>query len=148
MTLEENKALVRRCLDRLFNEHDLTVINEVFATDYISHQNYDPNQEDIIRGPEAFKQVVSMFFAAFPDQHTKIEDMVAEGDKVVTRWRARGTHKGYLMGVPPTHKEIEVEGICIDRITDGKIIESWTNFDLMGLFQQLGVFPLHLRAAA
>jgi steroid delta-isomerase-like uncharacterized protein len=88
-----------------------------------------------------YKQLVTMYLAAFPDLHLTIEDQIAEGDKVVIRWTAHGTHKGNFMGIPPTGKEAVVTGITIDRFANGKTVEAWNNSDDLGLLQQLGVVP-------
>jgi predicted ester cyclase len=90
---------------------------------------------------EGFKQIVRMYKAAFPNTHMHIEEQIAEGDRIVTRWSAHGTHKGELMGNPPTNKEMTVTGIDIDRIEDGKITETWGEFDQMGMMVQLGIVP-------
>ena len=91
---------------------------------------------------EQYKQLVTMYFSAFPDLHLTIEDQIAEGDKVVTRWTARGTHQGPFMGIPPTGKRAVVTGIAIDRFANGKFVENWNNGDDLGLLQQLGVVPV------
>jgi predicted ester cyclase len=82
-----------------------------------------------------------MYRTAFPNIHVTIEDQIAEGDKVVTRWTGHGTHQGELMGIPPTNKAVTVTGIAIDRIVAGKIVEHWENFDQLGMLVQLGVVP-------
>ena len=83
-----------------------------------------------------------MYRSAFPDMQLTIEDQIAEGDKVVTRWTARGTHQGELMGIPPTGKQATVTGITVGRVANGKFVESWSNFDALGMMQQLGVVPV------
>jgi steroid delta-isomerase-like uncharacterized protein len=94
------------------------------------------------RGPEDVKRFMSEFRQAFPDFHSTIEDQIAEGDKVVTRWTMRGTHQGEFRGIAPTGKQITVTGIGIFRFSDeGKVIESWDNFDQLGMMRQLGVVP-------
>lgn len=82
-----------------------------------------------------------MYRSAYPDTHFTVEDQIAEGDKVVTRWTGRGTHQGELMGVAPTGNEVTVRGIEIDRIVGGRIEETWVNYDTSGMMQQLGVVP-------
>ena len=82
-----------------------------------------------------------MNFTAFPDVHFTIEDQVAEADKVVTRWTWRGTHQGPFQGIPPTGKHVMVTGVGINRFANGKVVENWTNMDILGLLQQLGVVP-------
>jgi steroid delta-isomerase-like uncharacterized protein len=110
----------------------------VFAPNYVGHDATLPHD---LRGPEEFKQFVRMYRSAFPDLVLTVEDQIAEGDRVVTRFTARGTHRGDLMGIPPTGKRVAVTGISIDRISNGKSVESWTNYDLMSMMQQLGVVP-------
>lgn len=134
----ENKALSRRLIEDVWNKGNLTVIDELTADNYVSH---DPSAPEI-RGRDGFKQLISMYRTAFPDIRFSIEDQIAEGDKVMTRWSARGTHKGALMGSPPTGKQATVTGITITRIVGGKAVEAWTNWDTLGLMQQLGLAPV------
>lgn len=92
-------------------------------------------------GSAGMKQFISMFRTAFPDLHSTVEDQVAEGGKVVTRWTARGTHRGSLMDIPATGKTVTMSGITINRLAGSKIVETWNTFDQLGLMQQLGVVP-------
>jgi steroid delta-isomerase-like uncharacterized protein len=92
-------------------------------------------------GPEGVKQFVQIYRTAFPDLKITIEDQVAEGDKVVTRWSATGTHKGDLMSIPATNKPATVTGTDIERYQNGKVVESWASYDMFGMLQQLGVVP-------
>jgi steroid delta-isomerase-like uncharacterized protein len=133
---EQNKAIVRRSLEELFTHGDLGVADEVFAADYVGHDTELPQP---LRGPEEVKRFVAMYRTAFPDLVVSVEDQIAEGDRVVTRFVARGTHRGPLMGIPPTGRKVTVPGISIDRIVDGKSAEAWINYDVMGMMQQLGV---------
>lgn len=141
---EQNKAIVRRSFEELFTKGDLRVADEVFAPDYVGH---DPALPQEMHGPEEFKQFVRMYRTAFPDLELTVEDQIAEGDKVVTRFTARGTHRGDLMGIPPTGRKIVVTGISIDRMENGKSVESWTNYDVMSMMQQLGIVPGAVAAA-
>ncbi len=134
---EQNKALVRRIVQECFSKGNLAAADEVLAANYVDH-NAPPG---IPPGIAGFKQLVTMYRAAFPDLQVTVEDMVAEGDKVVVRWTGRGTHKGELMGIAPTNKAVTVTGIGIDRIANGKIVEHWESWDQMGMMQQLGVVP-------
>ncbi len=136
MSTEENKALSRRLIEEVWNQGNLAVIDELIAPNYVDHDPTGP-----IQGPEGMKQFVSMYLTAYPDTHFTIEDQIAEGDRVVTRWTARGTHKGPLMGIPPTGKQVTVAGISIDRVVNGKLVEDWTSYDALGMMQQLGVVP-------
>lgn len=135
---EENKALARRWFEELFNQEELDVADEILAQGHLDH---DPTLPDTSDGPEGSKETVRLYRGAFPDTHITVEDQIAEGDLVVTRWTARGTHQGDLMGVPPSGNQATVEGITINRISDGKIAESWANYDALGMMQQIGAIP-------
>jgi steroid delta-isomerase-like uncharacterized protein len=138
MSAEQNKAIVQRYYEEIFERRRLADIDKIFAGGYVNHQKSDPGGSNEVRGPEGLKKLAAEFFSAFPDHHTAIDDIIAEGDKVVTRWTTRGTHQGYIFGIAPTSRRIVISGITIDRIVDDKIVETWTQWDLMGLFQQLG----------
>ena len=138
---EQNKALVRRWFE-MANSHDFSNVYEVCASDYVHHDPSLPVPEADL---ETWKQIIEGgFIKAFPDLQVSVQDMVAEGDKVVTRWRFSGTHNGEMPGEPPlptTGKQIDVSAVAIHRIAGGKIAETWVNFDAMGMMQQLGVIP-------
>jgi steroid delta-isomerase-like uncharacterized protein len=137
---EENKAILRRVNDEVFSQGNLDLVDELFSASYVLHDPGIPGGE--LRGTESFKQQwVSMFRTAFPDLQLSIEDQVAEGDKVVTRYTGRGTHQGELMGIPPTNNEAVVSGIIVSRVSGGRIEEEWNSFDALGMMQQLGVIP-------
>jgi steroid delta-isomerase-like uncharacterized protein len=133
---EQNKALVRRVVEDVYNQGNLAVADELAASDLLVHMT---SQE--IRGREGAKQYVAALRAAFPDLHLTIEDQIAEGDRVVTRWTARGTHTGQFQGIPPTGKQVRVAGTDIDRIADSKVVECWSHVDDLGMMQQLGAIP-------
>lgn len=135
-TEADNKEIVRKISEEAFTKGNLEVIDEYFAEDFVGHAAAAP--EDI-HGPEEYKEFIAMFRAAFPDLNSTTMDLIAEGDKVVERHVATGTHEGELMGIAPTGKEGEVEGISIIQFKDGKIVESWDIADVMGMMQQLGV---------
>ncbi len=139
MSTEENKAVVRREIEELLNHMgNLDAAEEIIAPDYVSHE---PTSGDT-RGIEGAKQFAATYRQAFPDLENTIEDMVAEGDKVVVRFRGRGTHQGETEAFgPPTGKRMEITGITIKRLSEGKIVEAWTNFDALGMMQQLGLVP-------
>ena len=137
MSTEENKALLRRVYEEIYNQRNLAVIDELAVPNFVFH-----NASMAIQGLEAYKQFVSMFFSAFPDSHFTVEDMIAEGDRVVVRHTFRGTHKGDFMGIPPTGKQVTVTGISLSRLANGKGVEAWFNGDDLGLMQQLGVIPM------
>jgi steroid delta-isomerase-like uncharacterized protein len=135
---EENKAIVRRWYEDLFNPGNLDVADEIITQDHVHH---DPTPPDLPPGPEGQRQLASLYRNAFPDAHTTVEDQLAEGDKVVTRWTARGTHRGELMGVPPSGNRVEISGIAIYRVSGGKVEETWSNYDALGIMQQIGAVP-------
>jgi steroid delta-isomerase-like uncharacterized protein len=136
MSTEDNKATIRRFHEEVWSQGKLTVVDELCAPNFIYNTPTGP-----IHGLEGFKQFATMYRTAFPDLQVPIEDMIAEADKVVTRWTARGTHKGDLMGIPPTGKQVTVTGILIGRFEGGKFTEGWIDFDALGMMQQLGVVP-------
>ena len=136
---EENKALVRRYFEEIWDKGNLDLIEELFTTNFVRHGPTATEGE--VRGLEGFKGVVSMYRTAFPDLRVPIEDLIAEGDRVVTRWTARGTHQGELMGIAPTGNQVGVTGIIVDRISGGKIEEEWVDYDTLHLMQQIGAAP-------
>jgi steroid delta-isomerase-like uncharacterized protein len=137
MSTEENKALARREIEEIFAaEGNLDAAEEIYVPDYISHQ---PAGSEDIRGLEAIKEFNAGVREAFPDMEITIEDQIAEGDKVVTRFTSRGTHQGELWGIPATGREVEVRSVSTNRIEGGKIAEHWTSADQLGMMQQLGV---------
>jgi steroid delta-isomerase-like uncharacterized protein len=135
---EENKKLERRAIEEVWNQGNYAVVDEIVASDYLGHSS---NPATETHGREGVKQFYMALHSAFPDIHFAIEDQVAEGDKVVTRWTARATHNGEYQGIPPTGNRGELTGITIERIAGGKIVECWSNYDELGLLQQLGVIP-------
>ena len=134
---EENKALARRWAD-IFNQDNLDLVDEIYAPDFVGH---DPAMPEDTRGVEGAREFYSMYRSAFPDTEITVEDQVAEGDKVVTRWTARGTHQGELMGVQPSGNRVKVMGITISRIEGGKIVEEWDIYDALGMMQAIGAVP-------
>lgn len=134
---QENKALVRRFYQAVWDEKNLDALDELIAADAVDHElppGLPPGRE----GTRAF---LGMFLSAFPDTQMTVEEVLADGDKVATRWTAAGTHSGELMGIPATGKQVTVTGIDINRIANGKIVEHWGKFDQLGMMQQLGVVP-------
>ena len=136
-TLEENKALVRRWWDET-NKGNLDIIDELCAPDYVDH---NPPLPGMGEGSGAVRRANEALWAAFPDTVHTIEAMIAEGDLVVTRLRGRGTFKGECLGIPPNNKVIEITGISIHRIANGKLAEHWANADLLSFLQQMGAIP-------
>ena len=138
MSAEENKVVSRRVAQEIFNGGNLDLADELYAPDYVLH---DPSLPEDLHGPEGLKQYAAMTLGAFPDARVTVEDQVAEGDKVVSRWTATGTHTGELMGIAPTGRSIEISGITINRFSGGKIAEDWYQSEDLGMMQQLGVIP-------
>ena len=137
MSTEDNKAIVRRLIEEGFNQRNLAIFDELYAPDFVYHLG-----STAIQGREPYKQFTLMSFTSFPDVRFTIEDQVAEADEVVTRWTWRGTHQGPFQGIPPTGKHVMVTGVGINHFAaNGKIVENWTNMDVLGLLQQLGVVP-------
>ncbi len=137
MSTEDNKALLRQFYEEVLNQHNLAAMEKYIAPDCMDH-TLPPGMP---QGIEGVKMFTSIFLTAFPDIRNKAEDMIAEGDKVVARISFDGTHQGAFQGIPPTGKQVKVPGIDIVRISGGKIVEHWSNFDQMGMLQQLGVIP-------
>lgn len=137
MLSEDNKILAQRWLEEVWNQGDLSLVDELIAPGYVLH---DPTRPGL-RGRTGIKESIAMFRAAFPDLNFTIEDQVAEGQMVVTRYSATGTHLGHFMGIPATGKHGTITGIDIYRITDGMIEEAWSNWDTLGLLQLLNIIP-------
>jgi steroid delta-isomerase-like uncharacterized protein len=133
---EENKALAQRSWE-LVSQRNPDAIEEVYTADTVLHE---PDQH--LHGVEEAKQFLTSYISAFPDMNVTVEDIIAEGDQVVTRWTLRGTHHGEIAEFgPPTGKQVELEGITIHRISEGKIVEEWERYDNLGVLQQLGLVP-------
>ena len=140
---DENKATARRFYEA-WTSGDLDVYDEIMAPNAQDHDTQNPNAGT--PGPEGAKRTTEMYRTAFPDTRFEIDQQFADGDYVITRWTATGTHEGELMGMPATHKSVKVTGITIDRFEDGKVVEGWTNWDTLGMMQQLGVIPVAAHA--
>ena len=138
MSTEQNKAVVRRMVEEIFNRGNMSLVDEFLAPDFIEREELPPG---IPPGREAVKQLTMMLRSAFPDFKATIDDMIAEGDKVVIRQTWSGTQKGEWMGVPPTGKRVSIGVIDIIRIAGGKFVEHWGQMDSMGMMQQLGAIP-------
>jgi len=136
MSTEDNKALVRRFYEEVFNQRNLALVDHLFTTNHVFH-----NPPTTLHGREEFKQLLSLYITAFPDARFTVEEEIAEGERVASRYTFRGTHQGELMGIPPTGKQVAVTGMIINRIVNGKSEEGWLNFDALGMLQQLGVVP-------
>ncbi len=136
MSTEDNKALVRR-YQEAHNTNNLAALDDIVAADIISHSSIP----GVPAGLEGGKMVHMMFMSAFPDGHVTIDDLVAEGDKVVECFTFTGTNRGSFLGAPPTGKRVTATGMSVFRIAGGKIVEHWGQNDTMGVMQQLGLIP-------
>jgi steroid delta-isomerase-like uncharacterized protein len=134
---EQNKAIVRRLFEEPW-KGNLEVVDELIASDYVGH---DPANPEPLRGPEGVKEFISTYRAAFPDSRITVEQQLAEGDLVATRWSGRGTHEGELMGIQPTGKQVTISGLTISRLVGGKVVEEFQNWDNFGMLQQLDAIP-------
>ena len=133
------KELTRKFIDEVWNQGKLDLVEQLVAPDCITHDPAAPGRE--IRGLEGIKELVSMYRKAFPDTEFEINDLILEGNKVAARITASGTHKGALVGIAPTGKRVTVAGTVITHFRDGKQVESWANYDQLGMLQQLGAAP-------
>lgn len=140
MAERENKALIERYFDEVRNAHQGNVVEQVFSSDVTVHVD-TPHGEETIRGVPAIRQTVQEYATALPDLRFTIEDQIAEGEKVVVRWRAEGTHRGELQGVAATGKRVSFAGVDIFRVANGRIAEGWSSYDRLGILQQIGAMP-------
>jgi len=136
MSAEENKQLVRRFVEEFWNEGNADAADELMAPDAEIHM---PTGEVV--DLDGLKGFAATFHGSFPDWHSTLEELVAEGDRVAERWTGRGTHLGELQGIPPTGKRVEAPGSVFYRLVEGKIVEFRGQLDMMGLMQQLGAMP-------
>jgi steroid delta-isomerase-like uncharacterized protein len=117
---------------------NIGVIDQYVDENYVGN---DPSLPEPLRGKQAFKEFVQMYLSAFPDGAITVDDQIAEGDIVATRWTGRGTHQGELMGIAPTGKQVTVVGLSYSKFKNGKMVESWANWDTLGMLQQVGAVP-------
>jgi len=134
--LEKNKAIVQRYVDEMQNARSLDNIEDIFAEDFVDHMASSGGL--FLGGMDGLKRGYATFLKAFPDLHVTVEDMIAEGDKVVAYKTVAGTHRGTHLGIPPTGKRVQWQNIGIYRIKNGKIAEYWGLLDEMSLKRQLG----------
>ena len=133
----DNKTIARRFNEEVWGKGDEEVLEELLAPDFVDHDALPGQSPD----REGHRQILAAFRHAFPDLSVTTEDMVAEGDKVVSRWTARGTHRGELMGIAPTGNGVTIEGIDVLRVAGGSIVERWARSNDLELMQQLGAVP-------
>lgn len=132
----ENKNLVLRAIDEIWNKGNYDNLEEFVSGDFIIHS---PNPAEVVQGVQGVKQFFIELRKSFPDIQFAVDQQVAEEDRVVTQWTARGTHKGEYKGIPGSGKQVVIKSIDVDRIANGKVVECWSNVDELGLLQQLGV---------
>jgi steroid delta-isomerase-like uncharacterized protein len=137
MSDQDNKAIVQRYFEDVRNRRDAAVASQVFSPDVVIHVDTPQGSEDV-RGIAAIRQALQPYLVAFPDLRFTIEDQIVEGDRVATRWTARGTHRGTLMGHAATGKSVFFGGTDIFRIANGKIVEGWAHYDRLVILQQIG----------
>jgi steroid delta-isomerase-like uncharacterized protein len=136
--LERNKKVLHRFWKEVWNDNKLDVVDEIFHQDFVDH-GLAPGLTK--QGPEGAKEAVMQFRTAMPDLWLRVDGMIAEDDKVMTRWTAGGTHDGPMGPFAATGKKGEIQGVTINRLVDGRILEAWDNFDMLGMMAQLGVVP-------
>lgn len=137
-TEDDLKALVTRFHDEVWENGNFDVLEELLAADYVEHNPAIPYE---VRGREAYRENVEMFRTAFPDLTFEQEDVLVDGEKVVTRQTVSGMHEGPFMDADPTGETVEASGIAIWRIEDGQISETWVQADILGMMQQIGLVP-------
>jgi C-1 hydroxylase len=140
MSVEDNKTLIRRYVET-WNRGDLKALSEFWSPKMVHYTRTQAHGIDAVKG------IIGSFMSAFPDLRWEIDDIVAEGDKVVTRMTAHGTHKGSYMGLPPTNKEINCNVLGIARFDDGKIVEHWGVTDELAMMSQIGILPMEYLSA-
>jgi steroid delta-isomerase-like uncharacterized protein len=138
-----NKKIVRRYFEEVLTAGNLALIEELIAPNYVSHY---PAGYELGGGPEDVRQIVTSVRGAFPDVHFTVEDLIAEGEKVVCRWTFQGVQEADFMGIPATGRKATVMGIAVYRVVGGQIAEAWFTWDALGLMRQLGVEPLPVEA--
>jgi steroid delta-isomerase-like uncharacterized protein len=138
MLLEANKALARRVIEEIWNQRHLERFDEFFAPTFVNHNPAPGTSADL----DGLKQSAQNFFAAFPDAHLSIDDVIAEGDRVVLQTTGRGTHQGPFLGTPPTGRQFAAQAYTVLRIGDGQVVERWNITDVVSMLYQLGIsFP-------
>jgi steroid delta-isomerase-like uncharacterized protein len=131
----------RQILEQGFNEGKLDLVDQLVSPEAVNHDPAEPAHLRGVRGPQVFKRTVEMYRAAFPDVQIIVDDVIAVDDKVVLRWHSEGTHRNELEGLAPTGARVSLTGMSVDRWKDGKVVESWSEWDNLGLARQLGAIP-------
>jgi steroid delta-isomerase-like uncharacterized protein len=137
---ERNKQLVQSLYRDCLNSGQFSLADELIAPDFVGAEGE--------KGPTGFAHNIEGLRAAFPDIHFTVEDMIAEGDRVVVRWRWEATHDGSFRGIAATHKHVKNTGIAVYQIRDQKIVRAWAQIDRLGVLQQIGVVPTNLTASS
>lgn len=143
MSVQENMAVARRAFDEVWSQGKVELVDELLAPDWVGRPG---GLGEPLEGPEAAKEWITRLRDGFPDITFTIEEMVADGDFVATRWIARGTHEGTFKGMEPTGRSATIGGMTFQRFEDGRIAEGWSEMDALGLFMQLGAMPEAARA--
>ena len=130
---EKNKLLVREFLGEAWGKGNMAAVDELMAADYVEH----PSPSNLPAGTEGLKQLISAYRTAFPDLKVTLDDIFAEGEMVAFRWSVSGTHLGEWLGIPPTGNHVAANGITVFRISEGKVVESWTSIDLSPAEEEL-----------
>jgi predicted ester cyclase len=142
--MDKNARGSKRIIEELFGAGNYEIAQELIGAEAVGH---DPARPEPIVGPSGVIESARGYRDAFPDLKLTVDQVIADGDHVAVRWTARGTHRGDLFGIAPTGKETTVTGITIDRWANGMLMESWTNWDTLGLLQQLGAMPAAMQTA-
>jgi len=142
---DQNKAAARRFFDEAWQGR-YEALDEIMAPNAVEHDTQNPFTD--IDGPDGARRVIEMYRQAFPDVSFTVEEQIAEGDFVFTRWTGTGTNDGEIMGMPATGRSSTVTGMNLDRFEDGRIVERWANWDTLGMLQQLGLAPVGDAAAS
>ncbi|WP_227353589.1 ester cyclase [Haladaptatus salinisoli] len=136
-TTQDNEKLHRRITEEVWEKHDFDVIDELVADDYALH---DPSMPEPVRGPEGYREMAEMG-AGTVDGPIEIDQLISTDDYVVARWTQRGAHTGEMAGIEPTNEEVTVTGIDINRFEDGKLAETWSEVNILGMLMQIGAVP-------
>lgn len=136
--MADHKTIIRQLIEEPW-KGNLDVIDQYVAPGYVGH---DPSQPQLIRGPDGLRATFQGYIDGFSDARITIDQQIAEGDLVASRWTGRGTHNGEIMGVAPTGKEVTVSGITLSKLQGGQVIEEWVNWDTLGMLAQLGAIPI------
>jgi len=135
-----HQLLCHFLVEKVFNDGKLELLDLLIAPDAVNHE-MEIFGSAAARGPEVVRQFARVFRSAFPDLRVSVIDQIGDGDRVATRWKMEGTQKNRLMGIEASHRSINIEGIRIDRIVDGRIAETWNRWDALELLRQLGAVP-------